>query len=455
MSDFQVLYNGKGSAVRLPDLDKTEKALSRSAELQIKGEEMKLAKSLKDKEQLIENMKTVPLSIQNDILMTRQAHEIEKFKNTGAALYQKHGLDLPVTAQLELAKAKGELEMKQNTWQAQAEVAKKVMSVLERDKGRDYDYKVGVDRYKKWLVDPENNPFDETALSIAPKSIKPWLRAQSQTMGAKTEPILVNGRWVDQKIVSDEAKKNMVFEGLSDEAMMKQTIADFDEWTKSAPQDKVLALLDSNKDGILSAEERAMASSESRLKSNPIVQWAMNNEDYLNQMTQDEGASKNIPNANGTTFNWTSVHGGNNRNGEFDVLENQPFGKFTFGSLLQLGGVPNSAKTMKVGTYTDLNTGKTVNLNQSRTFQTIGYSPDKDMVIIRWKGDNPYAPDVTAGVSGADFDEFLKKKPFGIDRASLMKNNTQTPATAKPTFLEWKKIAGNENKTFTDYTNAK
>jgi len=317
MAEFSTIYDGKNSAVRLPDLDKTEKALSRSADLQIRGEEMKLDKSLKDKERLLDTMKTVPLSFHNEMLMTRQAYELEKYKNLGASLYAKYGTDLPITKQIELGNAKSALEQKQKTWQAESETAQRIMDILSKDNGHYYDHDLGITAYKKWLKDPENNRFDESALSVAPQSMGGWLRTQAKNMPASTNPVLINGRWVDQRIVSDDMKKEVIFEGLKDEAKLKGVIADFDEWTRTAPQHEVIALLDKNGDGVVSPEERTVANSGARFKDSPIVQWAMSNPNYLKQMDQDEGVSKNIQRTSiGSGSNdssWASLKIGNGK----------------------------------------------------------------------------------------------------------------------------------------------
>lgn len=173
-----VFYTGRNSSVELPDLDKTDKALSRSLDLKVRGEEMLLDKSLKDKEQMIQSMKTVPLSIQNDVLMTRQALELEKYNNLGASLYKKYGLDLPITAQLELANAKSQLESKQKTWQQEAEIAKQLQDIKTKDVRGYYDHQYFDEKYKQWLADPENNRLDESALIPAPQDLGRWLDQQ-------------------------------------------------------------------------------------------------------------------------------------------------------------------------------------------------------------------------------------------------------------------------------------
>jgi len=427
MANFSVLYDGKNSAVRLPDLDKTEKALSRSAELQIRGQEMLLDKSLKDKERLLETMKTVPLSFHNEMLMARQAKELEKYNNLGASLYAKYGTDLPITEQIKLGNEKSRLEQQQKTWQAQSEIAQQLQGVISKDHQGYYDHKEFDTRYKNWLKDPEHNPLDETALSVAPQSMTGWLRTQAKNLPSTTNPTLINGMRVDQRIVSDEMKKEVIFEGLKDEAKLKSVIADFDEWTRTAPQHEVIALLDKNGDGVVSPEERTVANSEVRFKDSPIVQWAMNNPNYLKQMDQDEGVSKTLPGSGTrkTTFDWSvNIGSGHNNNNRFIDQGYMPVtgadGEFSFPDYRNLGKESQTSETQIIPRVIKKDaSGKEtiVPLGESASFHIVGYSPAKNQLILEVDNKTSQksyrAKDVIV-VPATDFKGLLEKRPFGI-----------------------------------------
>jgi hypothetical protein len=167
------------------------------------------------------------------------------------------------------------------------------------------------------------------------------------------------------------------------------------------------------------------------------------------------GSSKRKVAGSGSGFNWNiGIGSGNNKNNEFDVLPNQIFGNTKFDSFLNLGQVPNSAKTMTIQKFVDLETGEELDFNNSASFQTVGYSPDKDMVVVSLTKDassngvNLFSGK-NIGLKGDQYDDFLKKKPFAIDRASLMVKNPEVKKKAKPTFLDWKKA--NPNGTVDQY----
>jgi hypothetical protein len=157
----------------------------------------------------------------------------------------------------------------------------------------------------------------------------------------------------------------------------------------------------------------------------------------------------------GASFNWNlGIGAGNNKNNEFDVLTDQKFGITKFNSFLNLGQVPNSAKTMTVQKFIDTDTGEELNFNNGASFQTVGYSPDKDMIIVRITEDSSsnginLFKGKFIGLKGDQYDDFLKKKPFAIDRTSLMSQNPVEKKATKPTFPAWKQA--NPNGTIDQY----
>jgi hypothetical protein len=126
----------------------------------------------------------------------------------------------------------------------------------------------------------------------------------------------------------------------------------------------------------------------------------------------------------GGGFNWNiGIGAGNNQNNQFDKQSNITLGKVTFDNFYNLGQKSFTSDPQMIQSYTDLNTGVEKVLNKATRFEVVGYSPDKDMLIVKTVDRVTGLPEGRQiGLKGSLYSDLLKKKPFGIYREELVKN---------------------------------
>jgi hypothetical protein len=302
MATFNPLYTGRSSAVEFPELDSIARSQQRTGELQIKGEEMKLNKVLKDKERFQTMLAIDPVAAISTKNATDQAVMLESYNNKWAKKYVDAKGELSFADELEMAKDKSMLQAAQKKIMADQEQYLRAKDVYQRDTRGYYDkqrFQEAEQEYFKSGVLPTD------ILDVAPQSMTGWLRTAAKGLPTKTVPTVVNGMKVDTKVIDKADAQNLILEGMSEEARLKQVLLDFDNWTKTAPQKEVYALLqdyDKNGNGIISPEESQYAHQGANIADNPIAKWAMNNQAYLdNAMGTQESASKNIPTGRAST----------------------------------------------------------------------------------------------------------------------------------------------------------
>lgn len=312
---------GKGSAVKLPELDSMEKSQQRAGDLAIKGAEMQLNKTLQDKDRFMKMLAIDPVAAISDKNMTQQAADLENYNNTWAGKYVQNKGQLSAADEIQMASDKRMLQMKQEKMLSDQKQWEYANNVITRDTRGYYDkqnFQNASQEYFKTGVLPAN------MLDVAPQSMTAWLRTQSKSLPTTTVPrpaINANGKptgqMIDDHVIDKKDAQNLIFEGLSDEAKQKQMLSDYSAWEKTASQKEINDLFkgyDRNNDGVVDPQERQYAHAHMNLQSNPYVQWAMNNPAYLeNAMGTKEGASKNPfqPRAQvNLSSDWTTIMDG-------------------------------------------------------------------------------------------------------------------------------------------------
>lgn len=304
------IYSGENSAVKLPELDAIERSSRRSSEMQIRGEEMMLEKSLKDKDAFLKMMKIDPVLAISKTNQIEQALMLTRFNNKWGAREQRASRrgGLSIADQLEQQTDKGELIAFQNKVLNDQEQLKQMITAVSQDTRVYWDH---TKFYKDLLNYKETGVLP--VLDVKPQSMESWLQGQKKDVarepGVEEIPIMQNGKptgrfnTIQTGTVTLQTAQNTILRGMEEPARMKKVLIDHENWLKTAPQKDVYDLykdFDANKNGIIDPTEFQYAHQNTDVRDNPIAKWAMNNPSYLTEiMDIKEGTAKNIPQKSG------------------------------------------------------------------------------------------------------------------------------------------------------------
>jgi len=474
MITFSPLYTGIDSAVKFPDLAQINKSKERALELQVKAEEEKYKQSLKSKEEFMKGIAVDPVTTVSNAMMVKQAEKIKEYTDKWTSRLRKNEGELTDADKVEMQIDRNGLR----GWQAQLQSNQDRYITAKNTKLKDtqdyYDPKKFEEKEQEFFRTGEV-PVD--ILDVRPQSMTAYLSGLKATK-EETTPVVkditdATGKVVGQRIVDvttkatkEQAQRDIMY-GMSEEARLKQVVLDFDNWFKTAPKNEVYDLLrdyDQNKNGVVDPAEFNLAKSASvDVESNPITKWAINYQPYLDAaMGAKEGVSKPIPTrggagGSGTKFDWNvEVGAGHNRNADFEVKPDLEIdtegGTVSLPDYIDFSGIPRTtsdARKISAVLIPDGRGGFTEQpLNEGATFDIITYSPSQDVAVIKLK-DNTSKRTFREGrnlvVKGSEVSDLLKRKPFGINRESLLPKS-ETPATSKTTGTTTGKSRWDKNK---------
>ncbi len=439
--NFNETYSGKDSAVKLPELDSLERSITESGRKAIQGEEKKLDQHLKDKATFMKLMEVDPVMAVATRDQLTQANLLEKYNNKAAEILRRDGLSQ--SGQMELMKEKALLKAEQNKILANQQQWNAAEQTMQRDTRGYYDRDAYDKARQKYL---DTGEWDQNALQVAPQDITAIL-AHDAPQSSFTEPKQIDvtddkGNVTGKQYISTEFKrtpeeaKERIFANLQNEPVLKGVLRDFEN-APLAEQEAVLKDYDVNKNHRIDPDEYAyMNQSTGNIRDNPIVKWAMNNPKYIAaSMGGNPSATKNIDRDRNSSFQWnTIVNANHNQNGTFDEQKDITLGVAKYNRFYNLGIKNYTSASQPLGEYIDLDTGEVVKSDQATRFEVVGYSPDKDQLVVKIKDRVPGLRDgKLVALVASKYDDLLKSKPFGIDRESLMKQNNTVQAQSKAT----------------------
>lgn len=134
-------YTGEGSGVYIPELGKTEAAVTRAQEGARRLQETKFADALRKREEMIKVGAVTPVDVVHEKIQTEQALKIDGFQKEIQDTYAKYHGDIPTDVMLGIISKRNALE----GWQKQVMATEKVFMQdhLEFSKN-EYDYRPDV-----------------------------------------------------------------------------------------------------------------------------------------------------------------------------------------------------------------------------------------------------------------------------------------------------------------------
>ena len=416
---FNDYFTGKNTAINLP----TGEGLNRSQEnmdnFLVAAQKLKYDTYKKNEDDFLKAVNIDPMIFLSKSAMETQAKMIDGFNTTWGKVMQNKGANLSLDDKVNMAAQKNYILSQQGEMKASMDRYLQDRAMVEKDGGVNLDDEDWRENgQKQYLQTGEYNyTLTPKAQSILAKY--PQLKVETGHAYDGTEP--VEGHLGSYRPYVAQATKEDVGEKVQavmtrDPAIMKDALKVWYQRTL-AEQEKY----HNNKDSKLNAITQSYIDS-------PSGDW--------NQLVKKEYGAIVKPNTGRSKFDYGDVTATNNKNSLYDIQPGIKLGQTSFGSYLNLGAKETTPQTQQIQNYVDLDTGEEKSLNSGATFKTIGYSPDKDMVIVKLtdnvitkdkEGNLVFLPkDISPyiGLKGAQYDDFLKHK-FGLYRTSLM----QAPPT--------------------------
>lgn len=449
MYQFNAVYSGEDSAVKTPELDQIEKVREKNSELQIRGAEKQLEQSLKAKERMLDKMEVEPVVVANDILMNRQALELEKYKNDSAAILQRSKGRPNSADELELAAKQNNLKMFQAQLGAQAKMADYILNTLKNDTRRYYDNDYGMERYRLWLIDPIKNPLDATALKVKPQDIAKLLEKSTFEGDGQDifEDVVENGKPTGFKqqyhiAKSKEQAQEEMLQTLSssDDSYVQGIVERFSKQDESkiAPY---FENYDGNGDGKVDPADRKYAYENMDVKDNPIVKWYLNEPYYLDRAMKKTkvGTVKDTREKPSTSKSGFSINIGGS---DYKYTPSEPIATAKFKEFYPFPKGAIVKIPVQNGRRLDLNSPLVS--SEATDLTLTGYSKDKDeFIFLTNDANNPltYASNTEIAIPSANVIDRLKDlmvmyngKPTPIKAIIGSQSKESTPAqTVTPT----------------------
>lgn len=433
---IQRSYMGGGAGIQIQPLDRLSRSQERMSDFITKAEELKL-KAFKDNEKFVLDQKIDPklfvsqkhAEIQDQLLTGYNDEAAKIIKNAGGFgnLTSADKLMLNQKRQeIEIAQAK--MLADQQRWALDEKTALSKPDYYDVPKL----YERGQELFTK-------GTYSEAPLPVRAKDVASTLRnASSKVRTEFSKPVLKSEGGVqfrgtrsqnfdpnNPKAIDDFIRGSI----LNDTQAQIGLMEDFSK----EPIDVQLKYLDTDNNGMLSDAERSITRGTAINGNNPLLKYAIENPSYREAaVTFTDSNWTPVSKPSNTSFNWNiGIGSANNRNNEYDVTTaTQPtyFGEHTFNDLMNLGSInqtPTEAQPItEVVDYTG-GTPQKKKVSDSVRFNIIGYSPKEDVMIVKIADDGSYfsAGDVVS-LPAEGYDNLLKRKPIGIDRASFKRVET-------------------------------
>jgi hypothetical protein len=420
MANFSNSFMGKGTGIVLQGSGtQAQQGLN---EMVLNAEKLRYDVYQKNRSEFLKNANIDPEFVLSDSARKTQMLLIEDFNKKWGKRAQETNYNLSQQDLLDMQTHKNLIISTQQDQLAKYELFKQHRAAVAQNPNRfDADkFNEAQDAYM------QTGDYDLVMPPLKPIPPGSYIRGLSQKLeGVNPRQVIAgNQRGIETTpFATMEEAENFVQESLlqNDQAML----GGLEEWSTlpQAEKDSWFAQADENSDKKYSQAEQ----------QNAIMMW-MKKRYAPEAMRPTVGGWKNIPQPLATTTK---------KEKSYEVLKDQIFESVTVKSFLNLSPDETSAKTQPVQKYIDLATGKEETLNRAATFKIVGYSPDKDLIIVNLTADvpvnkkgDPYLPaNKQIGLKGSLYNDFIKNK-FGVDREELMKQyggDNRPPLLMKPT----------------------
>jgi len=428
MPDFSNLYTGRGLAVNLPQ--DSGRSTERLSNFIIKAAEIKYNAFKENEQEFLKNSQIDPAFFISSANQKTQVGLLDEFNKKWAQVMKATNNNMSTEQKQQMLTEKNFVISQQQEMQSKQDLWLQHRNMIMQNPNK-FDA-------EEWSV------YDNIYRSTGEYPlVAPPIKARSIDMALEDNPVIGNEQpaqtieetrnglrgFVDVRYSGTEAQARQRVKdvALMDEAYTKDLTRQFnqlDETTK-------LKYFDADKNGIISKDEAR--------DFNPIIKWAQDTK-WQTALKRDELAWRKTE-VTRSAFNWNiGINSGNNRNAQYDNQGYANFDKLEVNSWLDLGRDAPAAKDRQIQDYVDTETGEKKYFGSAAEIKIVGYSPDKDMIIVKVTENSKnreLREGTYIGLPGDKYKKWLENKPFGIHRDSLLKQYGQ-PTAPTASGVKWK-----------------
>ena len=439
MANFSQSFTGRGTAVILPESGalKTQEGLSKMV---LDAEKLRYEVYQKNRSEFLKNARIDPMFILSKSAKEYVGGLIKNFNDTYGKKAQESNYNLSFQDQMDMQTAHDFIESEKSGVLADQDLIKQQKAVVDKDMGMNLNSDEFIKAYEDYLSG-DKKTWDYTLDSF----LKPLdFGAYARDMAQKQEFVfderkvdLGGGSWAMESYNMPDKTQGRFLIGL----LGTNPRADKDFWNRWSKADKehYFQLADANKDNQTSSEE----------EKNAIALWA--SEEFADVRMSKQGAPKNPPRAATTGFNpKLPVSATNNKNDLYDMQEALSL-PTKYGVAKLPDYMPISTKNptpifLTISDYYSFDEQGRTSIEkfdeaQSVSVEVLGYSPGRDMLIIKatssGTGKTPIFQGNQFAIDAAKYDKYLKST-FGLWREGfksrrITEGTFVTPRMEQPT----------------------
>jgi len=432
-----IIYTGKGLAPDIPS--EGGKAMSRLSDFIMKAEEIKYNAFKETQDWFVKSQDVDPVMFLTTANQIAQDKLLKTYNEESSAILKASGNNLSTEDRARIIAGKNFLISEQQKMQADMARALQDRDAIQKDIQGNLDH----DEFNKRWSDYVSGNASYGTEPLSPSAIDPdahYSKLINKGHGTEGTISLTTNKGgistTEKKSASateEEARQMVASDILGNDRLALGYIEKFQKLKNTDPA-TYMKYLDTSGDQQVDATEEQAAETA----SNPIIRWAQDN--YWQKRIIIKEVETTKPETKRSTFNWNIGIGvGNNRNRQYDDQGFANFNKLKVNSWLDLGRDAPSAKDRQIQDYVDTETGEKKHFGSAAEIKIVGYSPDRDMIIVKitkTSENRELREGDYIGLSGDKYKDWLESKPFGIDRDSLLKQYGQSTTYRIPPLLK-------------------
>lgn len=445
-----ILYTGKGLTTKLPS--DGGQAMGRLSNFIVKAEEIKYNAFRENEKEYLKASNIDPAFFISTANQKAQAKLLDDFNQRWSQRWKETGAKMSTDEKAQMQAEKSFIIGKQQEMQAQEAIWKEHSAMVKQNPMR-YNAKKFEENTKRLL---EQGEYREVAPPLKSKDFSLFLKEQSNKLNREkieyTKGVPDAFGRISQQFtnISDEDIPNFIESNFFiDDQATQGVIEDF--LADKSPE-KMALMEDTNGDGRITNEDA---------DENVIVAWAKQNPKYISAVRRLTTDTRNLKSEKTTKDKGIPTRiGGEEKNIFAGQKRTKPIkyaGKERNNLYAFEGGEVISNIPTDGGLNIDRPTAIALRGGTNISGQLVDYDADANALIIR----------TTTGIPSLNLDpKSLVQIPIenviGGENLPIIIDGKQTTVgelagqetkgtQAKPTFMDWRKIKGNENKTFKEY----
>lgn len=444
MANFSQSFTGKGTAVVLPESGalKAQEGLSRMV---LDAEKLRYEVYQKNRSEFLKNAKIDPFFVLSTSAREYVNGLITNFNQTYGKIAQETKYNLSQQQQMDMQRDHDFIVAEQQNQKAQQERAMATRDwVAANPEKADYNkFTTDLDKFNKSGI------YDGSTMPIKSKSPIGYFNKFAEASKAEwgETPVTAGGERSFATYPFDPNNPKSVyrfFQRAFPGMPYQEQLGMIEEWNAKAPKEEYLKRADLNNDGTYDENE----------KQNAILLWASENPDYINTVKEAGrklSAFKDVSTGITTGFDpKRPVSATNNKNDFYDMQEALSL-PTKYGVAKLPDYMPISTKNptpifLTISDYYSFDEqGRTSTEKfdeaQSVSVEVLGYSPGRDMLIVKatssGTGKTPIFQGNQLAIDAAKYDKYLKST-FGLWREGfksrrITEGTFVTPRMEQPT----------------------